>query len=67
MFRVYEEGKREGYIEESLSFELLNIYSEIFQAGFKAKLVDLEAVLNDPETYEQLLHLFFFGIMRRSE
>ncbi len=65
MYRIYQEGQEEGYIEESLSFELLNLYSEIYQAGFKAKSMDLEAVLADPEAFEQLLHLFFFGIIRR--
>lgn len=68
MYKVYEEGKRTGYIDESLSFDLLNVYSDIFQAGFKAKTLDtdLKTILADPAAFEQLLHLFFFGMIRRN-
>jgi AcrR family transcriptional regulator len=65
MYRIYEEGKQEGYIEESLSFDLLNLYTEIFTAGFQAKSKDLAAVLADPQTFEQLQRLFFFGFVRK--
>ncbi len=65
MYRIYEEGKQEGYIEESLSFDLLNLYTEIFTAGFQAKTKDLAAVLADPQMFEQLQRLFFFGFVRK--
>jgi AcrR family transcriptional regulator len=65
MRRIYDEGKQEGYIEESLSFDLLNLYTEIFTAGFQAKSKDLGAVLTDPDTYEQLQRLFFFGFLHK--
>lgn len=62
MFKFYEEGKKEGYIEEGLSFELLYLYSEIFDAGVKAKLSDLKPILADPEAFDQLMQLFYFGL-----
>ena len=65
MVRIFEEGKREGYIEESLSFDLLNLYTEIFTAGFQAKSKDLTSVLADPQMFEQLQRLFFFGFVRK--
>jgi AcrR family transcriptional regulator len=64
MHKIYEQGKREGYIAENLSFELLDMYAEILRAGFKAKLMDLEPILNDPVAFEQLLNLFFFGFIK---
>jgi len=65
MYRIYEEGKQEGHIEESLSFDLLNLYTEIFTAGFQAKSKDLATVLVDPQMFEQLQRLFFFGFVRK--
>jgi len=65
MYRIFEEGKQEGYIEPSLSFDLLNVYIEIFTAGFQAKSKDLTSILADPLTFEQLQKLFFFGFIRK--
>jgi AcrR family transcriptional regulator len=65
MFKFYEQGKKQGYIEEGQSFELLYLYSEIFEAGFKAKSIDLKAILDDPEAFDRLLHLYYFGVFRR--
>lgn len=65
MYRIYEEGKLEGYIEDSLSFDLLALYTEIITAGFQAKSKDLAAALADPQMFEQLQRLFFFGFVRR--
>ncbi len=66
MYRFFEEGKRKGYIEESLSFDLLYLYSEIFRAGLNAKSIDLESVLVDKDTLEKLVNLYFFGIVKRT-
>ena len=65
MYKIYEQGKREGYIAKNLSFELLDMYAEIIRAGFKAKLMDLEPILNDSAAFEQLLNLFFFGFIQQ--
>lgn len=65
MRQIFEEGKHEGFIDESLSFELINLYTEIFTAGFQAKSKDLAAVLSNPTTFEQLQELFFFGFIQR--
>jgi AcrR family transcriptional regulator len=65
IFRVFEEGKRQGYIEESLPFDILYLHSEIYRAGFKAKLADVESVLADKEAVEKMTNLYFFGIIKR--
>jgi AcrR family transcriptional regulator len=65
MFRFYEEGKRKGFIEESIPFDTLYLFSEIFQAGVKAKLDEMQPVLADPKAFDQLLQVYFFGVFRR--
>jgi AcrR family transcriptional regulator len=63
MFQIFEKGKQEGVIEASLSFEMLNTYTEIFTAGFQARAKELAPVLADPAQFEQLQRLFFFGFL----
>ena len=65
MYRFYEEGKKAGYVAEDLSFDLLNAYSEIFLAGIKDKSANIQALLADPKSREQLLHIYIYGIIRR--
>jgi len=65
MFKFYEQGKKESYIDESLPFELLYLYSEIFDAGVRAKSIEMQAVLTDPQAFDQLMQIYFFGVFRR--
>jgi AcrR family transcriptional regulator len=67
MFNFYEQGKKEGYIEEGQSFEMLYLYSEIVEAGFKAKSIDLEPILANPAAFDDLLQLYYFGVFRKTE
>jgi len=66
IFKFFEAGKKEGYIEESLPFELLYLHSEIYRAGLKAKSIDLAAALIDKEAIEQMTNLYFLGIIKTS-
>lgn len=66
MFRFYEQGKKQGYIEPGIPFEILYVYSEIFDAGCKAKAIDLKPILDDPQAFNQLLHVFYFGAFRNT-
>lgn len=65
MYRFYEEGKREGYIDEDVSIDILYLYAEIFRAGFKVLSDDLESMLANQEMREQLYDLYFFGFINR--
>lgn len=65
IFRFFEEGKKQGYIEESVPFDLLYLHNEIYQAGFEAKLSEAEAILVSPEVLQQMLDLYFFGLVKR--
>lgn len=63
VYRFYEEGKNNGYIDETLSFDMLYLYSEIFRAGFKSKSID--SLLTDQKVLDQLYDLYFFGFIKR--
>jgi AcrR family transcriptional regulator len=63
IYAFFEEGKRAGYVDESLPFEVLYLHSQIYQAGFKARLRDVEATLVDSQTTARLLDLFFYGVI----
>ena len=65
MYRFYEQGKKDGYIKDSVSFEMLYLYYEIMQAGFKAKSIEFAAVLADPTALDQLMDLYYFGFVHR--
>jgi AcrR family transcriptional regulator len=65
IYSFFEEGKRAGYVEHDLPFEVLYLHSQIYQAGFKARLRDVEATLVDPQTTARLLDLFFYGVIKR--
>jgi AcrR family transcriptional regulator len=64
--RFVEEGQQKGYIDASLSFDVLYLYAEIFQAGFQAKSRELETIFaSDRDMLEKLLNLYFFGVIRQ--
>ena len=62
--RFYQQGIKEGYIDDAISFELLVLYAKIFQAGFEAKMEQLQPDLADPQPTSQLLKHFFYGLTR---
>lgn len=67
MYKLFAEGKREGFIDESISFEMLYLYSEIFRAGLRAKSLELESVLSDKTSVEHLVNVHFFGFINRGK
>jgi AcrR family transcriptional regulator len=65
IFRFFEEGKRKGYIDDNIPFKLFYLHSEIYRAGYRAKLAEAEAIVGDKQTVEKMNDLFFFGIIKR--
>ena len=65
MYRFYEEGVQQGYIDPDTAFDLLYLYADVFRAGLKAWMVDREAALVDKQVLEQLYELYFFGFIKR--
>jgi len=65
MRNFFEQGKQAGYIDSKLSFDLLYLYYEIFQAGMMVKSVEVAHILSDPQSLNQFLDLYYFGIFRK--
>ncbi len=63
--RFFEEGQRQGYIDENLPFEILYLHSQIYQAGFETMLGEVEATVKDEESLGKLLDLYYFGILKK--
>ncbi|WP_207736172.1 TetR/AcrR family transcriptional regulator [Fusibacter ferrireducens] len=67
MFALYEQGKREGYIQKNLSNEIIYLYVETFRRGLKENASNLELLISDNHTFEELIHLFFYGLIKKTE
>jgi AcrR family transcriptional regulator len=52
-----EEGKSKGFLDPTLSLDVILLYAEIFRAGFKTT--------SSHSPLESLVHLFFYGLMKR--
>lgn len=67
MFTFFDQGKEQGYIDASVSNNILYSYSEIFNAGFQA-LFNTEIInINNPEAMSQLINLYFYGIVKQEK
>ena len=62
--RFFEQGKKEGYFEPNTPFELVYLYSEIFQAGSKIMAAEHPEIFENPESLEKLLHFYFYGLLK---
>ncbi|WP_432409401.1 TetR/AcrR family transcriptional regulator [Wukongibacter sp. M2B1] len=67
MFVFYDQGKREGYIDKNLSNEIIYLYIDIFRIGLKEKSLGSELLVSNSHTFEELIDLFFYGLIKRSE
>ncbi|MGD8400264.1 MAG: TetR/AcrR family transcriptional regulator [Bacillota bacterium] len=63
VFTFLDQGKIEGYIDNSMSNETIYLYMEIFKAGMKEKRAVLQTALLDNQVFEKLVKLFFFGFI----
>ena len=64
MKTFYDEGQQKGLIHETLSFETLLLYAEVFRTGIKATFLDNHITM-DPQVIDALYDVFFFGIIKR--
>jgi len=65
IFAFIDYGKKEGYIDSSLTNETIYLYMEILKAGLKEKSSDIEALVSDRNTLNNLINLYFYGLIRR--
>ncbi|MDV2989651.1 MAG: TetR/AcrR family transcriptional regulator [Dehalogenimonas sp.] len=62
---MLEDGKRQGYIEESLSPEAFLAYMDVMRIGFSAKGDLFKDWQNRMDLVEELTRLFFFGFLKK--
>lgn len=65
MFAFYEQGKCEGCIDKNLSNEMIYLYIDIFKIGLLEKSLDSESLVSNSNTFEELIDLFFYGLIKR--
>lgn len=62
---MLEDGKRQGYIEESLSPEAFLAYMDVMRIGFSAKSDLFKDWQNRMDLIEELTRLFFYGFLKK--
>lgn len=67
MFAFYEQGKLEDYIDKNLSNEIIYLYTETFRIGLKENSLNTELLVSNSRTFEELIDLFFYGLIKRSD
>jgi AcrR family transcriptional regulator len=64
-FKMLEDGKKEGYIDESLNNEALLIYLDTIKAGTSANKEIWKNYLDKIELMQQITHIMFYGFLKK--
>ncbi len=64
MAALFAEGRDKGFLDPSISDELLLIYVDIFRRGMQAIAEDVRGTMDDPQRLRKLIDLYFFGLIR---
>ncbi len=59
------DGRKQGYIDESLDDEALLIYLDALKAGFASKSQSLEGFRDNMSLIKQLTHIMFYGFLKK--
>ncbi len=59
------DGKKQGYIDESLDEGALLIYLDALKAGFRVKQDALKTYARNPALIEQLSRIMFYGFLKK--
>ncbi len=65
MASLFAEGREKGFLDPSVSDELLLTYVDIFRRGMQSKADEMHGVIDDPRELGKLIDLYFFGLIRR--
>ena len=65
-FDFYDEGKKQGYIDESIDNEAIFQFSEIFNAGLQKVFKNDRSFFSNPKSFSQLIDLYFYGMIKNS-
>jgi AcrR family transcriptional regulator len=64
-FKMLEDGKKEGYIDESLNNEALLLYLDTIKAGTAANKEIWKNYLDKIELMQQITHIMFYGFLKK--
>ncbi len=64
-FKMLEDGKKEGYIDESLNNEALLLYLDTIKAGTSANKEIWKNYLDKIELMQQITHIMFYGFLKK--
>ena len=67
MIDLFEDGKREGYVNTKLSREAFLLWIELLRRGISASSDLLADIKPDTEFYRELNYLFVHGLMGKTE
>lgn len=67
MLDFYEEGKRQGYVNENLSQEGILAYTAIFRSGFMVNPSLLSELGHNTELFHELTSLYLYGLMGKAQ
>ncbi|MFC1926588.1 TetR/AcrR family transcriptional regulator [Chloroflexota bacterium] len=66
VIEFFDEGKRQGYVDQELSSEAILVYYEILRRGLSASS-DLLKIEHDAELMHQLMSLFTYGLVGKAK
>ena len=64
IYDFFDEGKKEGYIHSDIPNDILYQYIKIMRKGLSMQMDELKTVMTQPEVFKQLVHLFFYGLIK---
>ena len=67
ILELFEEGKKEGYIDKSLSSEVIQIYFEILREGSFASTELLKNKLQNVQNVRELIDIILHGLMGKQK
>lgn len=67
MFSFFDEGKKQGYIDEEIDNETLYMFSETFNAGLQRVFVKNINFFSSPESLSQLIDVYFHGMIKENK
>lgn len=62
MVRFFEVARAQGVLRANISNERLLLYFDIFNAGLAAQAEHLGPVLQEPDAFQAMVEIFFYGI-----
>ncbi len=63
--KMMDDGIKQGYVDPSIDLDMLFIYLDILQTGFRAKPEILKGFTENMDAVKQLTRLMFYGFLKK--